>query len=76
MNAPLLPPALDEIRAHEEEMVAIRHQIQANPELAFEEQPPAAWWPNACSAGAGTCTAAWAAQAWWARSAPAAARSA
>jgi hippurate hydrolase len=37
MNAPLLPPALDEIRAHEEEMVAIRHQIHANPELAYEE---------------------------------------
>jgi hippurate hydrolase len=37
MNAPLLPPALDAIRAHEEEMVAIRHQIHANPEMAYEE---------------------------------------
>ena len=37
MNAPLSPPALADIRAHEEEMVAIRHQIHANPELANEE---------------------------------------
>ncbi len=37
MNAPLSPPALADIRAHEEEMVAIRHQIHANPELAFQE---------------------------------------
>jgi hippurate hydrolase len=37
MNAPLLPPALDAIRAHEAEMVAIRQQIHANPELAYEE---------------------------------------
>ncbi len=38
MNAPLqLLPALDEIRAHEAEMVAIRHQIHQNPELAFQE---------------------------------------
>jgi hippurate hydrolase len=37
MNAPLPLPALDDIRAHEEEMVAIRRQIHANPELAYEE---------------------------------------
>ncbi|MCB2001512.1 MAG: amidohydrolase [Rhodoferax sp.] len=37
MNAPLALPALDEIRAHEDEMVAIRRQIHANPELAYEE---------------------------------------
>jgi hippurate hydrolase len=44
MNAPLpnaalasLPPALEAIRAHEAEMVAIRRQIHSNPELAFEE---------------------------------------
>ena len=37
MNAPLLPPALDAIRALEAEMVAIRQQIHANPELAYEE---------------------------------------
>jgi hippurate hydrolase len=37
MNTALLPPALSEIRAHEAEMVAIRHQIHANPELAYEE---------------------------------------
>ena len=36
MNAPLLPPALDAIRAHEAEMVAIRQQIHAQPELAYE----------------------------------------
>jgi hippurate hydrolase len=48
MNAPLptsalapLAPALDEIRAHEAEMVAIRRQIHANPELAFEENATA-----------------------------------
>jgi hippurate hydrolase len=33
----LLPPALDSIRAHEAEIIAIRHQIHANPELGFEE---------------------------------------
>ena len=37
MNAPLVLPALDEIRAHEEEMVAIRRQIHSNPEMAYEE---------------------------------------
>ena len=37
MNAPLLPPALDDIRAHEAEMVDIRHQIHAKPELAYQE---------------------------------------
>jgi hippurate hydrolase len=37
MNAPLPLPALDDIRAHEAEMVAIRQQIHANPELAYEE---------------------------------------
>ncbi len=37
MNAPLPLPALAEIRAHEEEMIAIRRQIHANPELAYEE---------------------------------------
>jgi hippurate hydrolase len=42
MNAPLsLLPALDEIRAHEAEMVAIRRQIHANPELAYEEHATA-----------------------------------
>ena len=37
MNAPLPLPALDDIRAHEDEMIAIRRQIHANPELAYEE---------------------------------------
>ena len=37
MNAPLPLPALEDIRAHEAEMVAIRQQIHSNPELAFEE---------------------------------------
>ena len=37
MNAPLPLPALDEIRAHADEMVAIRHQIHAHPELAYQE---------------------------------------
>ncbi len=45
MNAPLpaaaLLPALDGIRAHEEEMVALRHQIHANPELAYQEHATA-----------------------------------
>jgi hippurate hydrolase len=41
MNAPLPLPALDAIRAHEDEMVAIRHQIHANPELAYEEHATA-----------------------------------
>ena len=41
MNAPLALPALDEIRAHEDEMVAIRRQIHANPELAYEENATA-----------------------------------
>ena len=37
MNAALALPALDAIRQHEAEMVAIRQQIHANPELACEE---------------------------------------
>ena len=37
MNAPLPLPALDDIRQHEDEMVAIRRQIHSNPELAYEE---------------------------------------
>ncbi|MBP6854506.1 MAG: amidohydrolase, partial [Rhodoferax sp.] len=37
MNAPLSLPALEAIRAFEDEMVAIRHQIHANPEIAYEE---------------------------------------
>ncbi len=37
MNAPLPLPALDDIRAHDDEMVAIRRQIHANPELAYQE---------------------------------------
>jgi len=41
MNAALPLPALDEIRAHEAEMVEIRHQIHANPELAYEENATA-----------------------------------
>jgi hippurate hydrolase len=45
MNAPLpaaaLLPALDGVRAHEEEMVALRHQIHANPELAYQEHATA-----------------------------------
>ena len=41
MNAPLPLPALDEIRAHEAEMIDIRHQIHANPELAYEEHATA-----------------------------------
>ncbi len=41
MNAPMPLPALDEIRAHEAEMIAIRHQIHQNPELAYEENATA-----------------------------------
>ena len=41
MNAPLLPPALDEIRAHEAEMVEIRRRIHSHPELAYEENATA-----------------------------------
>ncbi len=37
MNAPLPLPALEEIRQHEDEMVAIRRQIHSNPELAYQE---------------------------------------
>ncbi|MBL8331797.1 MAG: amidohydrolase [Rubrivivax sp.] len=37
LNAPLPLPALEDIRAHEDEMVAIRRQIHSNPELAYEE---------------------------------------
>ncbi|MFN0186027.1 MAG: M20 aminoacylase family protein [Aquabacterium sp.] len=37
MNAPLPSPVLADILAHEDEMVAIRRQIHANPELAYEE---------------------------------------
>ena len=41
MNAPLPLPALDDIRVHEDEMVAIRRQIHSNPELAYEEHATA-----------------------------------
>ena len=41
MNAPLLLPALDEIRAHEAEMVEIRRRIHSHPELAYEENTTA-----------------------------------
>ena len=41
MNAPLPLPALDAVRAHEDEMIAIRRQIHANPELAYEEHATA-----------------------------------
>jgi hippurate hydrolase len=37
MNAPLPSQVLADILAHDDEMVAIRHQIHANPELAYEE---------------------------------------
>jgi hippurate hydrolase len=37
MNAPLPSQILADILAHDDEMVAIRHQIHANPELAYEE---------------------------------------
>ena len=37
MNAPLPLPALQAIRDHEDEMVAIRRQIHSNPELAYQE---------------------------------------
>ncbi|WP_284618739.1 M20 aminoacylase family protein [Aquabacterium humicola] len=42
MNAPLPLPALDDIREHEAEMVAIRRQIHAQPELAYEEHQTSA----------------------------------
>jgi hippurate hydrolase len=42
MNAALPLPALNEMRAHEAEMVEIRHRIHANPELAYEEHATAA----------------------------------
>ena len=45
MNAPLpvsaLLPALEDVRAHEEEMIAIRRQIHQQPELAYEEHATA-----------------------------------
>jgi hippurate hydrolase len=41
MNAPNALPALEEIRAHEAEMVAIRRRIHENPELAYEEHATA-----------------------------------
>jgi hippurate hydrolase len=41
MNAPLQLPALDEIRNHEAEMIAIRRRIHENPELAYEENATA-----------------------------------
>ena len=37
MNAPLSLPALEDIRNHEAEMVALRRQIHSHPELAYEE---------------------------------------
>ena len=37
MNAALPLPALEDIRAHEAEMIEIRRRIHAHPELAYEE---------------------------------------
>ena len=37
MNAPLPLPALEDIRAHEAEMVDIRRRIHQNPELGYQE---------------------------------------
>jgi len=41
MNAPLPLPALEAIRAHDDEMVALRRQIHAQPELAYAEHATA-----------------------------------
>jgi hippurate hydrolase len=41
MNAPLQLPALEEIRAFEAEMIAIRRRIHEQPELAYEEHATA-----------------------------------
>ncbi len=41
MNAPLPLPAIADIRAHEAEMIEIRHRIHENPELAYEERATA-----------------------------------
>lgn len=41
MNAPLPLPALEDILAHEEEMVALRRRIHSQPELAYEESSTA-----------------------------------
>jgi hippurate hydrolase len=45
VNAPLptaaLLPALDGVRAHEDEMIAIRREIHAQPELAYQEHATA-----------------------------------
>ena len=41
MNAPLTLPAIDAIRAHEDEMIAVRRQIHEQPELAYEEHATA-----------------------------------
>ncbi len=41
MNAPLTLPAIDAIRVHEDEMIAVRRQIHEQPELAYEEHATA-----------------------------------
>ena len=37
MNAPLPLPALEDLRAHEQEMIELRRTLHAQPELAYEE---------------------------------------
>lgn len=37
---------IPEIKATEEEMIAIRHYLHANPELSLKSLIPASWWPE------------------------------
>lgn len=57
MNTMAIPAGIAEL---EDEMIALRRRIHAQPELAYEEFATGTWSPSACRSGATPCIAGWA----------------